>query len=297
MLNEVLKYLGIDPEKAKDLDTFKTEFTGAYYNKKTFDDQKSPEFRELFPKMIGKFAGKSTSKLQSKLKSLGVELKDDDIKDKDFEDVLDIGITKLHGELDGKIKTLTDDSAKNVDQRVKDLETENQKYKTKVDDLSGLLKTTKETLAKNDETFVAEKKNWNLNSKRGELFKSISYNEKAIKEPLLQKGFLSDIDELYKFDDDEKDGFIVLDKKTSKRIPNKAKNGEFLTPEEAVKQYGIEKGVIELNPQGGKQIQSTKVKTGGQGGFQVQKNNSIFEQPQEGGSGRMRKVSGMISEE
>lgn len=294
MLNDLLKYLGIDPEKAKDLDSFKTEFQSNYYNKKTFEDQKSPEFRELFPKMIGKFAGKNTSKIQSKLKSLGVELKDEEIKDKDFEDILDIGITKLHSELDGKMKTMQADGSKNTDQRVKDLEESLSKLKTKNDDLSEMLKTTKGTLEQKELSFVTEKKNWDLNKNKSDLFKSIKYNDKVKKEPLLQKGFLSEVEETLSFDIDDKGSFVAHEKKTGKLIPNKGKNGEFLSPEEAIVQLGIEKGVIELNPHGGKTGSAQQFSAKGS---DLQNSNQLgtFTAPNSGG--RVRKVSGLIKEE
>ena len=290
MLNDLLKYLGIDPEKAKDIDQFKTEFTSNYWNKKSFDDQTSAEFRELFPKMIGKFTGKSTARIQSKLKSLGIELKDDEIKDKEFEDVIEIGIGKLHSSLDTQVKALQADGAKNTDQRVKDLEDLNSKHKIKIDDLTGMLKTTKETLDQKELSFVSEKKSWGLNQKKSDLFKAIKFSDEVKKKPLLQKGFLSSVEELFSFDIDEKGVFVVHDKASGKLIPNKAKNGDFLSPEDAVNEYAQKENVFEVNPHSGKTKSAAE-------SAHLQNVNHLgtFAQPQTGG--RLRKVSGSISED
>ncbi len=294
MLEEILKYLGIDPEKAKDSAGFKSQFTEKYYNKSVFDDQKSPEFRELFPKMIGKFAGKNTTKLQSKLKSLGIEVKDDEVKEKDFEDVLELSLSKVESEM----KRVKEEGGKGSDQKYKDLEEKHTKLLTKIDDLDSALKTTKKTLEEKEASFTNEKKSWDKNQKKSDLYKSIKWNDEAKKDQYRQKGFISTLEEELDFDIDEKSQFVVHDKKTGKLIPNEKKNGEFLTPLEVVQSRAESANLWEKNPNasgklaGQKEFSSSKAN----GNLGNSNQGGIFTEPGQQGS-RPRAVSSKIKEE
>lgn len=292
MLEAILKYLGMDPDKVKDEKAFTDEFNKSYYNKKAFENQKSPEFRELYPKMIGKFAGASTSKIQSFLKKNGMGnlLEDKEIEGKEFEEVLDMAMEKLHGELNGKIKQLTDDAGKNTDEKIKTLTAEKEQLTKKIESLDDALKTTKTQLEADTKAFAAERGGWKLNAERDKVYSQIKWKDGATE--LEKKGFMQTIDESLEFAFDEKNAFTVLDKASKKMLPGK-KSGEFQAPLEAIEALGVKNNIWAQNPHQTKQTkQSFSAK-------QVAPNGNLgtFTPPGNPGvGGRVRKVSGAITE-
>lgn len=288
MLEELLKYLGMDPEKVKDAAAFQTEFVKGYYNKKHFEDQKSPAFRELFPVMIGKFAGANQVKIQKKLKEAGFDLTDDEMKEKGFEDVLDMAFDTVITGSKKKIEELTGDAGKNTDQKVKDWEEKYNKLESKFKDTEKLLGTTKETLKTKETEFTTKIKNFSLDSERGNLYKGVKWNDQVKSDSIKQSGFFTEFEKHHALDLDEKGKLYVTDKATGERIPSKSKNGEFVSPDEAIKNFGLQHKVWEENPHGGRQTEKRNFSTE-KANLEKPKSGGIFE-----GRNTERKVSGSI---
>lgn len=282
----------MDPEKVKDEKAFTAEFNQNFYNKKAFENQKSPEFRELYPKMIGKFAGASTSKIQSFLKKNGMGnlLEDKEIEGKEFEEVLDMAMEKLHGELNGKIKQLTDDAGKNTDEKIKTLSAEKEQLTKKIESLDEALKTTKTDLETKTKTFDSERSGWKMNTEKDKLYSQIKWKDGATE--LEKKGFLLTIEEALEFAFDEKQSFQALDKASKKLLPGK-KSGEFKSPIEAIEDLGVKNQIWAQNPH--KTEQKKQTFSGRQ--QQGNQNNGTFTPPgNPNAGGRVRKVSGAITD-
>lgn len=282
----------MDPEKVKDEKAFTAEFNQNFYNKKAFENQKSPEFRELYPKMIGKFAGASTSKIQSFLKKNGMGnlLEDKEIEGKEFEEVLDMAMEKLHGELNGKIKQLTDDAGKNTDEKIKTLTAEKEQLTKKIESLDEALKTTKTDLETKTKTFDSERSGWKLNTEKDKIYSQIKWKDGATE--LEKKGFMQTVEEALEFAFDEKQSFQALDKASKKLLPGK-KSGEFKSPLEAIEDLGVKHNVWAQNPH--KTEQKKQQFSGRQ--QQGNQNNGTFTPPgNPNAGGRVRKVSGAITD-
>jgi len=94
-----------------------------------------------------------------------------------------------------------------------------------------------------------------------DLMGSIQLDPVAQKDPLKMKGWESHVRENFKFDYDENDQPIILDK-TGSKIKNPKKADEWLTPKDVLMAEADKLGLIPKNPQGGKPVHTPPVQTG-----------------------------------
>lgn len=246
---EILQLLQLPPE-VNSLDELRQQFETKYAPLESLTDPKSPHHQKLAPQFVGKVTGSATTALRRKLKALGVELSEDELKDKKIEEVLETGLDKLHGTLAGKVSTLEADLAKTRDEATRELSEKLQKQTSRLQEVETLLKNTAAT-------HESEKAAWQqqLRGVRVEGLRKAKADQAIKWRPDLKEtervGFWAIFDQRYKTDLAETGDALELLDAEGKRVPSKAKVGSFLTYEEALEQTARELGVWNENPAGG----------------------------------------------
>lgn len=234
------EWIGVDGESDED---FQKAFNTKYVPAATLHET------EQFKRAIGNTLGSITTKLKGHFKTHGLELSNEDIKDKSLEDIVNVGLGKIveqHGQ------AFEAEKAKNngkPSEREKALEADLLKIKG---DYSVIESANK----KQKEEFETERTNWSANAKKqnidnfkGKLWGSYAW---GTENELERTGFQAKIDSKYDFDLDEKGNGVIIDRATGNKIPNPKVNSTFLSPEDILQKEGIENKVYKLNPDGGK---------------------------------------------
>lgn len=243
----------LDLKDVKDLDTFKKTFNEKFIAKSQIFEEDSVKEK------IAGATGKATGAFATLLKR-EFELTSDEIKDKKWEDIAQLGITKTKA----KIKELEETVGAGGDEKVKAIQAKLEKRDKEFGDLKSLLDTTKEAVTLKDQEIAKIGQEFGTKLKG---FKATTLIEKA-KEKIMPKlkdkiteaeRFYLDakINESFVIDFDDKDEAIVLDK-AGKRIQNTKVVGTFLNVEEAVEAKAIELGFDKKN-NGGQGVDLTKI--------------------------------------
>jgi len=259
MLEELLKYIGIDPEKAKEIKDFKAEFDKTYLRRDVLEDQASPVFKEFQKKAQGAIAGSTISKTRAFLKQNEIEdLSEDEMKDKGVEQVVELALSKTKTKLQKKIADLEEQGKKGGDEKLKALQADLEKVNLKIKDYESLLEVSTKKNEELVQGFAQKEKTWKLDSKHDDLIKRAKFNAQA--DEYKRAGVLAKFNEIYKLDLDEKGEYAAYDKKTGSMIPNGAAHGKFFTPEELLNDF-IEKAGAGVSMKHEKQQQQKQFST------------------------------------
>lgn len=251
-LKTLLKTLDFS-EDIKDIESFKKTFNEKFIPKsQIFED-------DAVKDKIAAATGKATGAFATFLKR-ELDLSSDEIKDKKWEDIATLGITKVKS----KIKELEDTMTSGGDEKVKTLTAKLEKREKDYTDLKSLLDTTKDAISKKDDELAKKDAEYGTKFKE---YKAVNVIDKA-KEKVMPK-LKSDLSEADRFyfdskikdsfviDFDEKDEPIVLGK-DGKRIQNPSKVGTFVSVEEALELKAAELKLIKQN-NGGSGIDPSKL--------------------------------------
>ena len=240
-----LEWLGVDGETDED---FQKGVNEKYIPAETLHE--SPQFKTA----LGKTFGSATSGIHKQLKTFGVELSNEDIKDKKFEDIIDIGLKKMVEQHTSVLEEVKKQSSTKPSEREKELEEKLKKRDSDYSVIELANKTQKEQFETERSNWATQAKNQKLSNATEKLWAGYQW---GTTDQLKQSGFKSITNEKYAFDIDEKDNLIVLDKKSGQKIPNPKVNSTFLSPEEVLQKEGIEMQVYKLNHDGGNQVPPT----------------------------------------
>ena len=240
---ELLDFLGIE---ATNLDEFKDGFSKKYYTEKQIHDNKD---------LLGKFTGKTLKKIKQAILNKARE-KEIPFTQADFdavdviEDVFDALASKQAETFTSKLSELQSQVGKGDEEKIKSYTEKISAYERSLQDE----KDAKKTIAGDFEKFRQETEG-KIKSTRIEYLKkdvlgAIPYDSIQMKDPLKAKGWESHVAENFKFDFDEHDNPVILDKSGSK-IKNPKKADEWLSPKEVLTAEADKLGLIPKNPQGG----------------------------------------------
>lgn len=231
-LKNVLETLGL--EGVKDLEAFKEKFQSKFITKdEAFNDE------EIKGKITGKIAGAATTLIKRHF-----ELENAEIKDKKWEEVLEIGVSKLKNslkELEGKAGQTNDEALKDYQAKLEKANKTISDFKEQNETLKTGLETSEKTWS---EKYLGLKKNNVLESAKSRLLPKLREMTE-----LERVGFEAAIKNNINIDFDEKDEIYVkgID---GKRIPNPNKMGAFLSLDEALELEAVKGNVIKKNNAG-----------------------------------------------
>jgi len=240
---ELLDFLGIE---ATNLDEFKEGFTKKYYTEKQIHDSKE---------LLGKFTGKTLKKIKQNIlntaRELDIPFTQDEFEKVDMIEDVFKSIAQKQSELAStKITELQSQVGKGDEEKIKSYTEKISKYEKSLDDE----KEAKKSIAAQFDQFKQEAegriKSTRIDYFRKDLMTSIPYDAQAMKDPLKAKGWESHVSENFRFDFDEHDNPVILDK-TGSKIKNPKKADEWLSPKDVLTAEADKLGLIPKNPQGG----------------------------------------------
>ena len=252
---ELMKFL--DLEEAESLDKAKELFS-----------QKFVKQEELSSK-IGKITGSITNVARKAFEPFGVQLTEEDFKDKKIEDVLRSASEKASETYKNKISELESRATgQGSEELIKDWE---KKYSTIEKKLQETDKARQESITAfesfKNEVSVKEKTS-KINSVFDRALSSIK-PDPSVNE-ITMKGFRSHINEKFSIELNENDEPVVMDKKTGERIKSDKKAGTFLGLEDVLLSEAANAGILQKNPNAG----NKKPVTVGFGQRQPEQNNN-----------------------
>jgi len=233
---ELMKFL--DLEEAESLDKAKELFS-----------QKFVKQEELSSK-IGKITGSITNVARKAFEPFGVQLTEDDFKDKKIEDVLRSASEKASESFKNKISELESRATgQGSEELIKDWE---KKYSTIEKKLQETDKARQESVTafesfKNEVT--VKEKTSKINSVFDRALNSIK-PDPSVNE-ITMKGFRSHINEKFSIELNENDEPVVMDRKTGERIKSDKKAGTFLGLEDVLMSEAATAGILQKNPNAG----------------------------------------------
>ena len=233
---ELMKFL--DLEEAESLDKAKELFS-----------QKFVKQEELSSK-IGKITGSITNVARKAFEPFGVQLTEDDFKDKKIEDVLRSASEKASESFKNKISELESRAiGQGSEELIKDWE---KKYSTIEKKLTETEKARQESInafeSFKNEVTVKEKTS-KINSVFDRALSSIK-PDPSVNE-ITMKGFRSHINEKFSIELNENDEPVVMDRKTCERIKSDKKAGTFLGLEDVLMSEAATAGILQKNPNAG----------------------------------------------
>ena len=234
--SELMKFL--DLEEAESLDKAKELFS-----------QKFVKQEELSSK-IGKITGSITNVARKAFEPFGVQLTEDDFKDKKIEDVLRSASEKASESFKNKITELESRATgQGSEELIKDWE---KKYSTIEKKLTETEKARQESInafeSFKNEVTVKEKTS-KINSVFDRALSSIK-PDPSVNE-ITMKGFRSHINEKFSIELNENDEPVVMDRKTGERIKSDKKAGTFLGLEDVLMSEAATAGILQKNPNSG----------------------------------------------
>lgn len=241
-LKDLAEYLGYNEEALKgfeNVDAFK-----AHADKEFIRRANATKDPELKKQMFGEVFGIQETKVKQAAKKFGIEFKPEEIKDKSPIDIAEIALEKFASVSNAAMEDLKGKVGK-PDKMVQEWEEKYNKLKSSFEDTKNLLDTTKNEFTSYQEKTANEIKNAKLNFQKEQLLGGIQWKP-GIKD-IEKQGFLSIIEKTAKFDFDENNQFVVKDAE-GRFIPNKAKHGEFMKPDEWLKDLAVKSEVVAINP-------------------------------------------------
>lgn len=214
-VKDILDYIGIT--EVKDIADFKSKF-----NENHISREMALKDDEIKSKITGAAYGSMFRAAKRTFKDLGAEFDAGEVEDNDVMKLFEVGKTKVST----KLEELTS-KAPDADKWQKELAKKDQK----LNDVMGLLESTKTKLTEVEAEKVTAVKGVKLDIARKDIFGKLKFSETVGE--VGRRGFESIVSEKYKLDiDDETGAAIILDAKTNARIQSPAKSTEFATPEE-----------------------------------------------------------------
>lgn len=241
----ILAYLGLEVEKIKTEDDFKSNFESKFGVKDQLLNDK-----EFVGKIFGKRVGSIDTAAKSGFKKMGVEFAKEEIEGKQVEDVIELGLNKI-AEMNKKAMEDYEKTFKGTaDEQVKT-------WKEKYTQVEAKAKDWESMATKTASEFEGFKKDQATRSKSDMInnFKKSSIGKLEYKQditPVEKMGFETVLNEKYEIDLDENQVPFPKDKKTGERLKSTKTIGQFKNWDEILQEELIANKLAKINPQGGK---------------------------------------------
>lgn len=242
-LKDLAEYLGFTDEKLKEFEN--PEALKAEVDKQFIRRENALKDKDFKKAVTGELLGSITTKAKAIAKQHGIEFQPEEIKDQPVEKIIELGFTKFAS----ASATALEDVKKQIgkpDEALQELQKKYTSLETKYSDTNSLLETTKNEFTSFKQQTANEIKNAKLTFQEEQEFGKIENLFKPNINEVEKIGFRSAIKTKAKFDFDEAGKMIVTDLE-GHMIPNKNKHGEFMKPEEFLKEEGLKLGVIPSN--------------------------------------------------
>lgn len=244
---DLIEALGYNPDDIKSVDDFR-EKVGAEWIRRS-NAEKDEGIQKA---IIGTYSNRVEKAVINGAKDFGITLTDDDFKDAKYTDErVKIAVNKMKETFaneTGNLKKLAESKGKEF---AGELQTKLDRLQSDFD----VLKGENEKLS----TGITEKEKW-----ANEQIKSFKINDfKAKAEEKVRPiwkdnpsefeiiGFKTKLNEKYDTDVDDKEGLIVFDRQTKKRIANPAVVNSFMTYDQVIEMELKAAGLDKKNPHGG----------------------------------------------
>lgn len=236
---ELVKFLNLESED--DLEKAKEKFQNSYL---PVEQHKST---------IGKLTGTIATNVKKAFGQIGVQLTDDEFKDRKIEEVIVSASEKAKSFFDQQREELEKRAtASGSEEVIKEWE---KKYKTVEKKLSEVEQARQEALNSFDQFKIqveTEKKQGKIESVFNSALSSIKFDPSV--NEFTKKGFIATINEKYIIDLEDDGNAVVKDKKTGDRIKSSAKAGTFLGVEDVLLTEATQAGIIQKNPAAGRPV-------------------------------------------
>lgn len=231
---KILGYLGVDPKEIDSEDKFKETFDSTFI--KRTEVTKDPE---LYKDLVGKFNGSMTTKIKQVAKSAGIEFEQGELKSNMPEEVMNIAFNKVQS----KLKELEEKAGAGNDEKVKILSEEKSKWETKANEYKNLASQIEKDFTEKLRLRDESDKIRDIETAEKEALKKFKFKTGATE--LEIEGFISKFKKSFKLDKDT-DGTVVPFNIKGERIKSKNKASEFMSLDEALTDFGIEKGIYAI---------------------------------------------------
>lgn len=245
---DLLALLGL-PQDLTSPDEIREKFEQTYVPLESLKDPKNPHTQALAPALVGKVTGVTATTLKRKLKQYGLELTADDLKDKPIEQLVELGLEKLHENTSQKLKTLEEQLAQSSDQKSQELTSKLEKLQAKYNDTTALLDQARQQYETEKGSWEQQLRGQRLDWERAKLHETAIKWRPDVKE-VEKEGYFARLAKSYKLELDEQGRLEVLDA-SGKRIPSGKQAHSFKTYEEVLEETGRALGVWAENPKAG----------------------------------------------
>lgn len=236
-IKDVLNYIGLDPEKFETMDEVKEAFDAKFT---TLEKAKTNE--ELAKHFTGKRFGAIETEFKQMAKANGVEYDEGELEGKKLEDVMSLTFEKIKAKHGSALEELKSKQHGSTDSRVKKLEADLENQKKAYSDLEALHGSLKETHNTKIKELEGNMTNYKKDVHLSKIMGGVKFRSNVT--DLEKAGFNTLLSQKFKFGFDDRGEFIVTDP-DGKRLENKEKAGDFLTPEAAIQGLAKESGVWE----------------------------------------------------
>lgn len=244
---ELIESLGYKTEDFKTIEEFRDK-VGADWIKKA-NAEKDPDIQKA---IIGTFSNRIEKAVMNGAKEFGISLTDDDFKDAKYtDDRVKVAINKMKDHF----SNTTGDLKKQVDTKGKEFATELQSKLDRLQSDYEVMKGENEKL----NASVIEKDKWakdqvkmfQINDAKSKAKEKTNGIWKDNPSQFEKIGFEKTIEDKYDTDFDEKEGLIVFERATKKRIANPAVVNTFMTYDQVIEMELKAAGLDKKNPHGG----------------------------------------------
>lgn len=279
---DLLALLGL-PQETSNLDEIREKFEQTYVPLESLKDPKNPHTQALAPALVGKVTGVTATTLKRKLKQYGLELTADDLKDKPIEQLVELGLERLHENQNQKLKSLEDQLAQSTDQKTAELTAKLDKLQAKYQDTTALLEQARTQYETEKGSWEKQLRGQRLDWERAKLHETAIKWRPDVKE-VEKEGYFARLAKAYQLELDDQGRLEVLDA-SGKRIPSAKQAHTFKTYEEVLEETGRTLGVWADNPKAGQPVAKSP-------SFLVPAAGASGSAPTDGG--RVRKMSSRV---
>lgn len=252
---DLLSLLGLPEDQANNLEQLRETFEQKYVPIEALKDPKNPHAAALGSALVGKVTGVAQTSLKRKLKSYGLELTSDEMKDKPLEALVELGLDKLHEHTSQQLKALETQLSQSSDQKSQELSAKLDKLQAKYADTTALLEQARAQYESERGQWETQLKGQRLEWERAKLHETAIKWRPDVKE-VEREGFFSKLSKTYRLELDEQGQLEVLDA-SGKRIPSARQAHSFKTYEEVLEETGRALGVWAENPKAGQPVAAT----------------------------------------
>ena len=219
---QMFDYIGINTDN---IDDFKTQFDGKFLTRENAINDS-----EIKSKLTGAMAGGITTHIKRSAKeNFGLEISKDEIEGKKVEEIFDLIAATTKNEYETKINDLSGQlkSSPKVDEINAEWESKYNKLKGEFSDTRDLLETTKSEFESKQNEWIENQKQTAIKSKMDGMLAQLDFSDQV--NDMTRTGFLTHMATNYQIDLNDSGEMQIKDAE-GKMIPNASKHGEFMSP-------------------------------------------------------------------